>query len=231
MPDDPAALAALPRPEALLFDLDGTLIDTVQIRIDSWVEVFADEHITTTREALAPLMGIDGRRLVRQVAEAAGREVDDETAERIDRRCGEIYDRRNTEPKPLPGVHEVVAAIEARGLRWSIATSSRKAQVAASVRALGLDREPTITDASHVEHAKPEPDLLLRAAEDLRVEPTTCWYVGDSIWDMKAAAAASMAAIGVLAGSAVDERALRDAGASVVVTTLHEIAVGLPARG
>jgi HAD superfamily hydrolase (TIGR01509 family) len=230
MPDDTDALAALPRPEALLFDLDGTLIDTVQIRIDSWVEVFADERIPTTREALAPLMGIDGRRLVRQVAAAAGREVDDETAERIDRRCGEIYDWRNTAPTPLPGVHEVIAAIEALGLRWSIATSSRKEQVAASVRGLGLDREPTITDASNVEHAKPEPDLLLRAAEDLGVESTRCWYVGDSIWDMQAAVAARMGAIGVLAGSAVDDDALRDAGASVVVATLLEIAEALEVR-
>ena len=230
MSDGADALAALPRPDAVLFDLDGTLIDTVQTRIDAWVEVFAEERIPTTREALAPLMGIDGRRLVRQVAEAAGRQMSDEDAERIDRRCGEIYDRRNTSPVPLPGVREVVAAIEARGLRWSIATSSRKEQVAASVRALGLDHEPTITDASNVEHAKPEPDLLLRAAEDLAVDPTACWYVGDSIWDMQAAVAATMAAIGVLAGSAVDERALRDAGASVVVATLHEIADRLAAR-
>ena len=229
MPDDADAFAALPRPAAVLFDLDGTLIDTVQIRIDAWVEVFAEERIPTTRDALAPLMGIDGRRLVRQVAEAAGREVDEETAERIDRRCGEIYDRRNTSPTPLPGVREVVATIEARGLRWSIATSSRKEQVAASVRALGLDHEPIITDASHVEHAKPEPDLLLRAAEDLGVDPAACWYVGDSIWDMQAAVAARMAAIGVLAGSAVDEGALRDAGASVVVLTLRELADGLVA--
>jgi HAD superfamily hydrolase (TIGR01509 family) len=230
MPDTAIAIAGLPDPAALLFDLDGTLIDTVQTRIDAWVEVFAEERIPTTREALGPLMGIDGRRLVRQVAQAAGREVGDEDAERIDRRCGQIYDRRNASPEPLPGVREVVAAIERRGLRWSIATSSRKEQVAASVRALGLDQEPMITDASHVEHAKPEPDLLLLAAQDLALDPMACWYVGDSIWDMKAAVAARMTAIGVLAGSAVDERALRDTGASVVVATLREIADGLAAR-
>jgi HAD superfamily hydrolase (TIGR01509 family) len=227
MADEPYALDALPRPEAVLFDLDGTLVDTVQTRIDSWVEVFADEGISTSREALAPLMGLDGRRLVRRVAEAAGREVDDETAERIDRRCGEIYDRRNTTPKALPGVRELVAGIEADGIRWSIATSSRKQQVAASVRALGLDHEPTITDASHVEHAKPEPDLLLRAALDLGVDPGACWYVGDSIWDMQASVAAGMPAIGVLAGSAVNDRALWEAGASVVVTSLLELAEAL----
>jgi HAD superfamily hydrolase (TIGR01509 family) len=225
-----AELDALPTPEAILFDLDGTLIDTVETRIQAWLEVFAEEGIPTSHDAFAPLMGLDGRRLAREVAAAAGRPIDDATAEAIDRRCGEIYDRRNTSPRPLPGVRELAAAIEARGIRWSIATSSRKEQVAASVHALGLDREPMITDASHVEHAKPEPDLLIRAAEDLDVEPAACWYVGDSLWDMQAAVAARMTPIAVTAGSAFDEPALREAGAAVVVGTLLDIAAALEPR-
>ena len=115
-------------------------------------------------------------------------------------------------------------AIERDGLRWAIATSSRKAQVAASVAALGLDREPTIVDASHVEHAKPEPDLLLLAAKQLGVEPERCWYVGDSTWDMVAAVAAAMLPIGVTAGAAVDAAALAGAGAGAVVESLLDIA-------
>ena len=115
-------------------------------------------------------------------------------------------------------------AIERDGLQWAIATSSRKAQVAASVAALGLDREPTIVDASHVEHAKPEPDLLLLAAKRLGVEPERCWYVGDSTWDMVAAVAAAMLPIGVTAGAAVDAAALAGAGAGAVVESLLDIA-------
>ena len=126
-------------------------------------------------------------------------------------------------------MREVVAAIEARGIRWSIATSSRKAQVMTSVQALGLEHEPQITDASHVEHAKPEPDLLLRAAEELAVEPDRCWYVGDAVWDMQAAVAAGMTPVAVLAGSAVDEDALRASGAAVVVENLLVIASALQA--
>jgi HAD superfamily hydrolase (TIGR01509 family) len=175
-------------------------------------------------------MGLDGRRLAREVAAADGRAIDDETAEAIDHRSGELYDGRNASPRPLPGVLEVVAAIERRGIRWSIATSSRKAQVAASVRALGLDREPAITDASHVEHAKPEPDLLLVAAEDLGVTPGRCWYVGDSTWDMLAAVAAGMTPIGVTAGAGVDETALAEAGAATVVGSLLDVATALDDR-
>ncbi|HET7168038.1 MAG TPA: HAD-IA family hydrolase, partial [Candidatus Limnocylindrales bacterium] len=142
-------------------------------------------------------------------------------------RSGEIYEGLNHSPRALPGVRAVVAAIEARGIRWSIATSSRKDQVATSVEALGLDTEPSIVDASHVEHAKPEPDLLFLAAEQLGVEPARCWYVGDSTWDMVAAVAAGMIPIGVTAGAAVDEAALRGAGAAAVVDTLDDIATAI----
>ncbi|HEX7345530.1 MAG TPA: HAD-IA family hydrolase, partial [Candidatus Limnocylindrales bacterium] len=100
-------------------------------------------------------------------------------------------------------------------------------QVRTSVEALGLAREPIIIDASHVEHAKPEPDLLLLAAEELGVDPSRTWYVGDSTWDMVAASAAAMIPIGVLAGAAVSREALEGAGAAVVVETLDEIADAL----
>jgi HAD superfamily hydrolase (TIGR01509 family) len=214
----------LPSPDAVIFDLDGTLVDTVETRIDAWLETFEEVGLPATRDILVPLIGLDGRRLAREIAALAGRPIDFDRSESIDKLSGEIYERRNADPKPLPGVRELVDAIEARGLKWSIATSSRKDQVQTSVKALGLDREPSIVDASHVEHAKPEPDLLLRAAEELSVDPGRCWYIGDSTWDMVAAVAAGMIPIGVTAGSAVDRAALTSAGAAAVVTTLTDIA-------
>jgi HAD superfamily hydrolase (TIGR01509 family) len=217
----------LPIPEAVIFDLDGTLVDTVQTRIDAWSETFEEAGIPATRDALAPLIGVDGKRLAREIAALAGQPIDDARAEEIDKRSGEIYERVNSNPMPLPGVRELIDAIDARGLDWSIATSSRKDQVQTSVKALGLEDEPSIVDASHVQHAKPEPDLLLRAAQELGVEPGRCWYVGDSTWDMVAAVAAGMLPIGVTAGAAVDERALHGAGAAAVVKTLDEIADAL----
>jgi HAD superfamily hydrolase (TIGR01509 family) len=222
-----ADIRDLPIPEAVIFDLDGTLVDTVRTRIEAWSETFEEAAIPATRDALAPLIGVDGKRLAREIAALAGQPIDDARAEEIDKRSGEIYERLNSNPKPLPGARELVDAIESRGLKWSIATSSRKDQVQTSVKALGLEDEPSIVDASHVEHAKPEPDLLLRAAEELDMEPGRCWYIGDSTWDMVAAVAAGMLPIGVTAGAAVDDRALRGAGASAVVSTLDEIADAL----
>jgi len=221
------SLAALPLPEALVFDLDGTLIDTVETRIAAWLDALAEAGTPTTRAQLAPLIGLDGKRLAREIAALAGKPIDDARAEAIDRDSGERYERLNRAPRPLPGVGELIAAIEARRLRWAIATSSRKAQVTASVASLGLRTEPMIVDASHVEHAKPEPDLLLLAADQLEVAPARCWYVGDSTWDMVSAVAAGMIPIGVTAGAAVDRRALEGAGAAVVVGSLLDIAAAL----
>jgi HAD superfamily hydrolase (TIGR01509 family) len=218
------SLSSLAFPGAIVLDLDGTLIDTVAARISAWLTALADAGTPTTREALAPLIGLDGRRLAREVAAQAGAPIDDVRAEAIDRRCGEIYERLNRDPRPLPGVRELVVAMERQGLGWAIATSSRKAQVGTSVAALGLDVEPAIVDASHVRHAKPEPDLLLLAAEQLGVAPGRCWYIGDSTWDVVAALAAGMIPIGVTAGAAVDEATLADAGAAVVVGRLLDVA-------
>lgn len=213
------------RPDAVIFDLDGTLVDTVGARITGWKETLDETGIPATREQLRPLIGMDGRRLAREVAEAAGQPLDAERAEEIDRRAGERFDVHNHDPQPLPGAREALERLDAARVVWAIATSSRAEQVAASVRSLGLRHPPRIVDGSAVEHAKPAPDLLLVAAGELGVPPDRCWYVGDSTWDVRAAVAAGMRAIGVVAGAAVDAATLREAGADEVLDTLDELAV------
>src|SRR5437867_1587845 len=214
----------------MVFDLDGTLVDTVELRISAWVEALAWAGLPSGRAELAPLIGLDGKRLAREIAALAGAPIDEPRSEIVDRRSGEIYGRLNRAPRPLPGLDRLVRALERRSITWAIATSSRKEQVTSSVAALGLAREPTIVDASHVKHAKPEPDLLLFAASELGVEPARCWYVGDSTWDMVSAVAAGMIAIGVTAGSAVDPPKLKGAGAAAVVDTLDDLAEAIETR-
>jgi HAD superfamily hydrolase (TIGR01509 family) len=214
----------LARPDGLIFDLDGTLVDTVGARIDGWVEVLSAEGFEASRQDVGPMIGMDGKRLARDVAGASGRSLSEADAERIDRAAGEAFDRRNATPRPLPGLSAVLETIEELELRWVIATSSRKEQVQVSVAALGLPREPEIVDGSHVEHAKPAPDLLLLAADRMGVAPGRCWAVGDSTWDIRAAAAGGIPGIGVTAGSAVTESDLRRAGAARVVADLEELA-------
>jgi HAD superfamily hydrolase (TIGR01509 family) len=213
----------LPKPRAILFDLDGTLVDTVPTRIEAWSRALAEARLPFERSALGRLIGSDGTFVVREFSRAAGIDVDESRADAIDHRSGEIYDGLNTDPRPLPGVGELLAAIRAADLPWAIATSSRAAQVGRSVRALGLDRKPTIVDGSSVAHAKPAPDLMLKAASTLGIEPGDCWYIGDSIWDMRAGIAAGMTTVGVTAGAAVSESELRDAGARLVVATALDV--------
>jgi HAD superfamily hydrolase (TIGR01509 family) len=217
-------LAGLPRPAAVIFDLDGTLVDTVETRIQAWLAVFAEEGIPADRAMVANLIGSDGRRLAREAAAAAGITLAPGRDETIDARCGEIYASLNTEPSSLPGADELLVRLGSAGTPWAIATSSRREQVAASVSALGLSSAPLVVDGTHVLHAKPAPDLLLLTARELGLNPEGCWYVGDATWDMLAAVAAGMVAIGVTTG-AVGAAALRDAGATAVVASLAELGI------
>jgi HAD superfamily hydrolase (TIGR01509 family) len=206
-----------------VFDLDGTLVDTVEARIGGWLEALAAARYPTSREDVAPMIGMDGKRLAREIAAAAGRPLDDHRAEEVDRLAGAAFDRRNRAPRALPGVRTVVDALIARGIPWAIATSSRPEQVTGSVEALNLSREPLIIDGGHVENAKPAPDLLWLSADRLGAERARCWYVGDSTWDMAAAVAAGMPGLAVMAGSAVGRGALENAGATRVVETLGDL--------
>ena len=212
-------------PDAIAFDLDGTLVDTVPSRIRAWREVLAEHGYEVGDATLGPMIGMDGRRLAREVAAGAGRELDHAEADRIDREAGERFDTHNRQPRPLPGAHAALAGLDAAGITWAIATSSRADQVRGSIAALQLANPPRIVDGSRVPHAKPAPDLLLLAASELGVAPDRCWYVGDSTWDMRAAVAAGMAGIGVSAGAAVDRSALLEAGAALVIDTLHQLPI------
>ncbi len=225
-----ATFAAVPDPAALILDLDGTLVDTVDARIGGWLQTFEEIGLPADRRQVAELIGSDGKRLARVVAETAGRGMSDEDAEEVDRRAGELYDVLNRDPRPLPGATTLLAALSESDIRWAIATSSRAQQVLASVDALGLPQRPPIVDGSHVHHAKPAPDLLLLAAERLATPPQRCWYVGDATWDMRAARAAGMVAVGITTG-AVDAATLEHAGATIALPSLTELVAALERRG
>jgi HAD superfamily hydrolase (TIGR01509 family) len=225
-----AVLDRLPDPAALLFDLDGTLVDTVPVRIEAWSRALEQFGIPADRGRLGGYIGSDGRWLAREFGRAAVREVDYAESEEIDHLSGAIFNELNVSPAPLPGATELLTALEESHLTFAIATSSRPAQVSVSVAALCLPSSPPITDGSHVANSKPAPDLLLASAAQLDVPPERCWYVGDSTWDMQAAVSAGMVAIGVPTG-AVDATALLGAGAAVAVDSLAVLLEHLRGRG
>jgi beta-phosphoglucomutase-like phosphatase (HAD superfamily) len=230
MSDSPRTLADLPSPQAILFDLDGTLVDTVHVRVEGWRRAFAGIGLEVEPAALAPYMGSDGRWLAGEVARAHGRELDWSARDEVDRIAGANFDRLNVSPATLPAATELLTALEKSSrLAFSIATASQPDQVAVSVAALKLPAPPPITDAGHVEHAKPAPDLLLVSAAQLGFAPQACWYVGDSRWDMMAAVAGELTGIGVTTG-ATDADGLTAAGATVTVASLVELMAELRRR-
>lgn len=226
----PRSLADLPTPGAVLFDLDGTLVDTVDRRIESWLAAFAEIGLRGDSALVGGLIGADGKHLAREVAAAAGATLDEGEIATVDRRAGAIFSELNAVPVPLPGARELLLALADGPLAVVIATSSLGAQVTASVDALGLPLRLAIVDGEHVEHAKPAPDLLLLAAERAGVAPDACWYVGDATWDFLACTVAGMTGIAVPTGAA-DGATLLDAGAVVVIDRLDDLASELRRRG
>jgi len=214
-------------PRAIIFDLDGTLVDTVGTRVHSWMAVFPRFGIDPDPEYLAPLMGSDGKYLARMVAEHYGVELKPGDDAEIDILAGAEFRVLNANPRALPAARDLLESLSDAGLPWAVATSSLPDDARESVASLRLREMPIICDGADVEHAKPAPDLLYKAAGLLGVEPEVAWYVGDSRWDMLAARAAGMRAIAVLTG-ATDETELRDSGADIVYATLAEFHEELP---
>jgi len=215
-------------PRAIIFDLDGTLVDTVGTRVDSWMAVFPKYGIDPDPAFLAPLMGSDGKLLARMVAEHYGVELQPGDDATIDILAGDEFRILNTHPRSLPAAREILELLSDRGMPWAVATSSLPDDARESVASLQLRSMPIICDGADVEHAKPAPDLLLKAAGLLGTAPGETWYVGDSKWDMVAAKAAGMLAVAVLTG-ATSAEALADAGADVLYPTLVEFMAELRA--
>ena len=206
---------------AIIFDLDGTLVDTVGVRVKAWMDVFPTFGIETDAEYIGSMIGYDGKRLARDAAVRAGRTLEPGMDTEIDRVAGERFSELNQSPAVLPGAAAVLEFLDEAAMPWSIATSSRPDEAVVSVRSLGLAMEPLVVDGGDVEHAKPAPDLLLKAATRMGVDPQDAWYIGDAKWDMLAAVAAEMVPLGVATG-ATTEAVLRGSGASATFPSLIE---------
>ena len=167
-------------------------------------------------------MGSVGRLLARMVAEHAGVQLAAGVDEDIDRVAGDRFSELNQHPRPLPGVAGSTAGWRLPACPGPSPRRAAPTRALASVAALGPARSPIVVDGSDVEHAKPAPDLLLKAADRLHTDPRATWYVGDSKWDMLAAVAAGMTAIGVATGATSRDN-LAAAGAAATFADLEEL--------
>jgi HAD superfamily hydrolase (TIGR01509 family) len=217
-------------PLALVFDLDGTLIDTVYAHIFAWQRALAEADLPIDGWRIHRRIGMSGGLFARAVAREVGRELSPDEAEKLQRRHGEIFRELLPERRPLPGARELLEELRQRGVIHGIATSGRRPEIDKSLEALGVGSETVVIDRGNVARAKPAPDLFLACQEALGVEAGDCYVVGDAVWDLLAARRARMLSIGLLSGGyGVDE--LLAAGAYRVYEDAEELRNSLDELG
>jgi len=184
-----------------LFDLDGTLVDSVYQHVLAWKEALDAEGIDLSVWRIHRKIGMSGGLFTNQLSRETGVELGDERLESLRQSHARAYRRLGANIKPLPGAKELLAWLTRAGIPWAIATSGRMETAAINLQALGVDPEtsPVVT-RDKVKYAKPDPDLFLAAAERLGAPIETAVVVGDSIWDMLAAARCRALGVGLLCG-------------------------------
>ncbi|MFN3929575.1 MAG: HAD family hydrolase, partial [Thermoflexus sp.] len=175
-----------PRGPAFLFDLDGTLVDSVYQHVLAWREALEAVGISLSVWRIHRRIGMSGGLLLRALLRETGREVTPEEVAYIQQRHAEAFARMLPQVRPLPGARELLQALTAAGVPWAIATSGRREVAQPILHLLDLQPEVTLVTRDEVRYAKPDPDLFLTAAERLRVPIQSCVVVGDSVWDMLA---------------------------------------------
>jgi HAD superfamily hydrolase (TIGR01509 family) len=192
----------MPRAEtAFLFDLDGTLVDSVYQHVLAWKEALDSEGIPLSVWRIHRKIGMSGGLFTHILLRETGLDITPERVDRLRRAHAAAYQSRAGSVRPLPGAVDLLAWLTAQKIPWAIATSGRMETAGHNLEALGVDpaRVPVVT-RDQVRHAKPDPDLFVTAAARLGVDIHNALVLGDSIWDMLAAQRARALGVGLLSG-------------------------------
>jgi HAD superfamily hydrolase (TIGR01509 family) len=214
----------------LVFDLDGTLVDTVYAHVLAWQRALAEAGIPVDGWRIHRRIGMSGGLFARAVARESGRPLDDAEVEAVQRRHGELFVEMLPERRPFPGAVELLAELRDGGVVHGIASSGRRPEIDRSLDALGVGSETTVVARGDVRRAKPEPDLFVECARRLGVEPEECYVIGDAVWDLLAARRAKMLSVGLLSGG-YGEDELLNAGAFRVYRDAQELRESLDELG
>jgi HAD superfamily hydrolase (TIGR01509 family) len=186
---------------AFLFDLDGTLIDSVYQHVLAWHEALTQERIPLSVWRIHRKIGMSGGLFANMLLRETGLDISPERIELLQRHHAAAYKAKIPSVRPLPGARELLTFLTDANIPWAIATSGRLETAGPAMESLGIDlsRVPVVT-RDQVKHAKPDPDLFLAAADRLGVDIAGCFIVGDSVWDMLAARRARGLGLGLLSG-------------------------------
>jgi HAD superfamily hydrolase (TIGR01549 family) len=186
---------------AFVFDLDGTLVDSVYQHVLAWREALEIDGIELAVWRIHRKIGMSGGLFTNMLLRETGVDFSAERIERLQRLHADAYKRVSKQIRPLPGAQALLTTLTENGIPWAIATSGRldTARPVLDTLAIDLDRVPVVT-RDQVRFAKRDPDLFLAAADRLGVDATTITVVGDAVWDMLAARRARALGIGLLSG-------------------------------
>jgi HAD superfamily hydrolase (TIGR01549 family) len=197
---------------AFLFDLDGTLVDSVYQHVLAWREALEKAGIQLAVWSIHRRIGMSGGLLVNALLRETGRAIASEDAEQLQHWHAEAYARQVHTVRALPGAKELMVYLWKTKVPFAIATSGRLESAGPVLRLLDLDPAVPIITRDQVRYAKPDPHLFLAAAQRLGVSIENAVVVGDSVWDLLAARRARSLGIGLLSGGYGQEE-LERAGA------------------
>lgn len=207
---------------ALIFDLDGTLVDTVYAHIFAWQTALAEAGMAIDGWRIHRRIGMSGGLFTRAVAREIGRDLTADEAKALQHRHGELYTKLLPERRPLPGAVELIGFLRSSEVLFGIATSGQRPEINASLDVLGIGPETVVVERGDVLRAKPEPDLFLACQQRMGIGVSDCYVIGDAVWDLLAARRAGMLSIGLLSGG-YGEDELSRAGAFRVYRDAAEL--------
>ena len=204
---------------AVLFDIDGTLVDSNYLHVEAWSHAFAEVGAAVDDWRVHRCIGMDSDKLLGALLGDDPEGVGGQAKEFHSRFYAELRPRL----KPFPAARELLADLEDRGVAVVLATSAPEDELAALRDTLKVEATITdVTSADDVETAKPEPDVVHSALEKAKAEASASFLVGDTVWDVEASGRAGVACIGVLSGG-VSEAELRQAGAVAVYQDVAQL--------
>jgi HAD superfamily hydrolase (TIGR01549 family) len=192
-PDEPVQTA-------FLFDLDGTLIDSVYQHVLAWNEALQELGLSLSVWKIHRRIGMSGGLFVNALARELGDRLDAESLVRLPQLHSEAFIRHYDTVSPLPGAVELLRTLTEHEVPWAIATSGLERYAGLARELLELPADTPMVTREQVRYAKPDPDLFLTAARQLGVDIRNSMVVGDSVWDLLAAQRARALGIGLLSG-------------------------------